>query len=331
VIDFLIQRGGKSIQQLIGSRRAIKQEIFQLGKDIEQIPIERGRLKDEVQKEQQKFAVAKQTLESEILKLEKDLEQIPIDQTRIDNQIAKAKNQMKVLNTKLSSLEKNKTLAKEAVAQIKKRIDGVNRNTEELMQLRQNTLTGNSDELALLMYSNIVQQNISFAMSLQTRIENLEKEMNRFIDEESAKANEIDNIKLEIQDLELKRDQELAMKKEKIKKNILKLKAELEKTSKDAEIKIQELKIKRNKELSMEEDKLQENIETLKTKLSMLTPLEVNQPPFSSANPVKSGKRKIVALAVVLAGFLALLAAFLTEFWIKNRTRVTAVSTQPGK
>lgn len=326
VIDFLTQRGNKSIQQLIGNRRAIQDRIFQLEKDKELIPIERGRLEDEVLKTQQKFVVDKQSLERDILKLAKDLEQIPIEQTRIDNQIAKANNQIKVLNTKLSSLANNKTLAKEAVSEIKKRIDGVNRNTEELMRLRQNTLTGNSDELALLMYSNIIQQNISFAMSLQTRIENLEKEMNRYIDEESARAKEIDDIKIEIEDLKVKRDEELAMKKEQIEKNILKLRAELAKTSKDAEIKIEELKIKRNKELTMKADKLQENIETLQTRLSTLTPLEVNQPPFSSPEPVKPSKRKIVALAIVLAGFLAVLTAFIKEFWIKNRERVTAVS-----
>ena len=223
VIDFLIQRGGESIQQLIGNRRAIKQQIFQLEKDKEHISIERERLKDEVQKTQQKLAVDKQTLERDILKLEKDLEHIPIERTRLDNQITKAQNKIKVLTTKLSSIEKNKVLAKEAATGIKTRIDRVNRNTEELMQLRQNSLTGTSDKLALLMYSNIVQQNISFAISLQRRIEDLEKEINRYIDEESDRANELDNIKIEIRDLELEQDQELAMKQAKIEKDILKL------------------------------------------------------------------------------------------------------------
>lgn len=121
------------------------------------------------------------------------------------------------------------------------------------------------------------------------------------------------------------------MKKEKIGKNILKLNVEFEKTSKDAEIKIQELKIKRNKELSMKTETLQEDIETLKTKLSTLSPLEVNQPPFSSLEPAKPPKIKIIAMAIVLAGFLAVLSVFLTEFWVKNRARFTAASTEPGK
>ena len=102
-----------------------------------------------------------------------------------------------------------------------------------------------------------------------------------YINEESAEGNEIENIKLEIQDLEIKRDQELAMNKEKIKKNILKQKAKLEKTSKDSNIQIQELKIKRNQELSITVENLKDSIETLKIKLFNLTPLEANQPPFS--------------------------------------------------
>lgn len=89
---------------MIGSRRVFKDRIFQLEKDKEHIPIERERLKDEVQKAQQKLAVDKQTLEHAILKLEKDLEQIPIDRTRIDNQISKSHNNLKVLKTKISSI-----------------------------------------------------------------------------------------------------------------------------------------------------------------------------------------------------------------------------------
>jgi len=181
------------------------------------------------------------------------------------------------------------------------------------------------------MYSNIVQQNISFAISLQTRLEGLEKEVNIYNDEESAKNSEIDDIKIEIQNLELKRDKELAMKETEIQKNILKLKAELEKSIKDTEIKIQELTVKRNQELSMKMDKLQENIDTLKTKLSTMAPLEVNQPPFSSSDSVKPAKIKITALAAVVGCFLALIAAFLTEFWVKNRKRVKANSTEPVK
>lgn len=316
---------------MIGSQRTIKQRIFKLEKDKEHISIERERLTDNVQKTQQKLAVDQQTLQYEILKLEKNLEQIPIERTRLNNRIAKARNNMKVLKTKLASIEKNKTLAKEAAASIKGRIDRVNSNTEELMQLRQSTLTGNADQLALLMYSNIIQQNISFAINLQRRIEELGKEINRYIDEEAVKTKEIDDLRIEISDLKIRRDQELPMKEESIKKNLLKSKAALEKTVKDAEIKVQELKVKRNQELTIKTENLKDQIETLKTKLSTLTPLEVNQPPISTPEPVNPAKIKIVALAVVLGGFLAVLAAFLTEFWVKNRARVMAASTESGK
>lgn len=322
VINFLLKNEAKSIQQLIGSRGSIKQKIYQLEKDKEQISIDRERLKDAVQKTQQQLAVDKQSLEHEILKLEKKMELIPIERTQFNNRIMIANNKIKVLKTKLSSIERNKALAKVAATLIKKKIDRVNNNTEELMRLRQSTLTKNSDQLALLMYSNIVQQNISFATNLQRRLEDLEKEINRYNDEISTRVNEIENTKIAIQELETKRDQELEMKNAKIKKNILKLKAELTKKIKDAETRVQELTIKRNQELSMKNDKLQENINTLKIMLSTLTPIEVNQIPFSSIKPDSPKKVKIVALAIVLGSFIAMFAAFSKEFWFRNKEQI---------
>lgn len=321
-IDFLAQRGIRSIQHLNGSRQAFLNKIFQYGKDKEQILIERDRLKDEVQKAQQKLAVDKETKEYEILKLEKELEQIPLDRMRVDNQIAKSNSKLGVLKTQISSIQKNKNLAKDAVQKIKDRIDGVNRNTEELMQLQKNSFTANSDKLALLMYSNIVQQNISFAISLQSRVEALEKEINQYIDEESVKNSELDDIKLEIQNLEIKRDKELAMKEDEIKKNTSKLKAELEKIKKDAEINIEELRVKALQELTIKADKLQENIASDKTRLATLNPLEVNQDPFVSYEPSKPEKSKIVLLSIVLAVFLAIICAFIAEFISKGKDRI---------
>ena len=72
----------------------------------------------------------------------------------------------------------------------------------------------------------------------------------------------------------------------------------------------------------MKMEKLQENIDTLNTKLSTLTPLEVNQPPFSSSDSVKPAKIKIIAFAIVLAGILIGLTSFLKEFWSRNKERI---------
>ena len=324
VVDNFINRGSKSIQQITASCRSIEQEIFALNKEIEQISIERERLKDKVQNVQQKLFVGQRSIEQDIHKLKKDLEHIPIEQTLINNQIALAKNKVKLLNAEIASIKKNRDLAKKAFALIRERINGVNSNTEELIKLRLTLNPGDSDKIALLMYSNIIQQNIGYATNLQRRSEDLEKEINQYIVEKAAKSKEIDDLNIEIQDLQIKRDKELLMEELKLKKNILTLEAKLTKTIKDAEVEIQEYKVKHNQELNLKADNLQEQIHTLKTRLAALTPLEVVQPPFSSKKPVKPAKIKILAIAIVLGGFLAVLVAFLTEFWVKNRSRVTA-------
>jgi hypothetical protein len=93
---------------------------------------------------------------------------------------------------------------------------------------------------------------------------------------------------------------------------------------KNIKIKIKDLEVKRDDELPMDEAKLQKGLSTLKARLSVILPVDVFQTPFSSTKPVKPAKIKIVAIAVTLSCFMAVLAAFLREFWVKNRERVTA-------
>lgn len=318
--------GNQNFQQMIYSRQAFQNNIFELEKQKEQISIEQDRLLDEIKKTKEKLSVDKQMFEFEILKLEKALEQILIDRTRLDNKISKANNKLKVLNTQLLSIEKNKLLAAKASENIKNRLNRVNSNTEELIQLRKNAFQddGESDKLALLMYSNIVQQNISFSINLQRRIEDFEKELNQYQNVESRKKSEIDDINIEIRNLVLKRDKELSLKESKISKNIMKLKVDLEKTVKIAAIRVQELSVKRNKEFAIKTEILNERSKTLQTRLATLSPLEVNQRPFSSPNSVKPARTKIILLAAFLACFLAIISSFLWEFWRRNKERITA-------
>ncbi len=188
------------------------------------------------------------------------------------------------IEAEMKLIKKNITLAQQIITRIKGQIDVINNNTQKLMKLRQEMATGDSDKFALLMYSNIIQQNIAYVTDLEHRISNQEKELNHYLVEEAQKSEELKDIKTKIKDLEVKRDEELPIKEARVKK-----------------------------ELS-----------TLKTKLSAVLPVEVVQPPFSSREPVKPAKIKIVAIAIALSCFLAVLAAFLREFWVKNRERVTA-------
>jgi len=190
------------------------------------------------------------------------------------------------LEAELKSIKKNIAQAQQTIKRIRGQIDVINKNTQKLMQLRQEMAAGGSDKFDLLMYSNIIQQNIYYMTDLEQMISDQEKELNSYLVEEAQKSEELKNIQMKNKDLEVKRDEELPIKEAGLKK-----------------------------ELS-----------TLKTKLFAVLPVEVVQPPFSSREPVKPAKIKIVAIAVALSCFMAVLAAFIREFWVKNRERVTAAS-----
>ena len=231
-----------------------------------------------------RIAVSQSAMEQAIHKTEQDVKHITIERKRYDDEIARAKNESNVIEAELKSIKKNIAQSQQTIKRIKGQIDVINKNTQKLMKLRQEMAKGASDKFALLMYSNIIQQNIVYVTNLEQRISDREKEINRYQVQEVQKSESLKNTKIKIKDLEVKRDDELPMK----------------------------------------EARLLQKLSTLKTRLSAILPVEVVQPPFSSTKPVKPAKIKIVAIAIALSCFMAVLAAFLREFWVKNRERVTA-------
>jgi len=235
---------------------------------------------------QQRLAVSRRQIEQAIHETESELEHIPIERGRFDDQIAREKNKIQVIDTELEAIKKDKAQTREVIERVKGQIDTINQNTAELIQLRQQMVTGESDKFALLMYSNIIQQNLTYATSLEQKIANMEKELNGYRVKEAGKSDEI----------------------------------------RSAQIKIKDLQIEREQELSIKEANLQKKILTIKAKLDALLPVEVVKSPFSSQKPVKPAKTKIVAVAFALGCFMAVVMAFLREFWIKNRERISAES-----
>jgi len=235
---------------------------------------------------QKRLALSRRGIEQAIHRTESELEHIPIEHGRLDDQIVRLKNKLQVINTVLEAIKKDKAQTGEVIERLRRQIDTINQNTAKLMQLRQQMVTGESDKFALLMYSNIIQQNITYITGLEQRVANMEKELNSYRVKEAGKSNEINSTQIEIKDLQVKREQELSIK----------------------------------------EANLQKRMHTLKAKLDALLPVEVVQSPFSSLKPVKPAKTKIVAVAFALGCFMAVVMAFLREFWVKNRERISAES-----
>jgi uncharacterized protein involved in exopolysaccharide biosynthesis len=238
---------------------------------------------------QQRLAVSRRQIEEEIHKTESELEHIPIERGRLDDQIARLKNKLQVINTELEAIKKDKAQTGEVIKRLRRQIDTINQNTAKLMQLRQQMVTGETDKFALLMYSNIIQQNITYITSLEQSVASMEKELNSYRVKEAEKSDEINSTQIEVKDLQVKQEQELFIK----------------------------------------EANLQKRMHTLKAKLDALLPVEVVQSPFSSLKPVKPAKIKIVAVAFALGCFMAVVMAFLREFWVKNRERISAKSKKP--
>jgi capsular polysaccharide biosynthesis protein len=237
---------------------------------------------------QQRLEVSRRKIEEEIHETESELEHIPIERGRLDDQIALEKNKIQVIDTELEAIKKDKAQTREVIERNRGQIDTINQNTAELIQLRQQMVTGESDKFALLMYSNIIQQNLTYVTSLGQIIANMEKELNGYRVKEAEKSDEI----------------------------------------RSAQIKIKDLQIEQEQELSIKEANLQKKILTIKAKLDALLPVEVVKSPFSSQKPVKPAKTKIVAVAFALGCFMAVIMAFLREFWIKNRELISAESKE---
>jgi len=212
-----------------------------------------------------------------------------IDKIKLNSQIENANTEIIQLEKMIDTIKKNKLQVQNTLKISLSQIENVNTNTREIIESREIALKENGDRIALLMYSNITQQNISFANSLQQQILVLEKQINQLVDKENKIIQEISQTKKKIQGLTLDRDESLALRRLEI-----------------------DLKIKKN----------QMEIESLKEKLSNLAAIEIVQYPNSSKDPVKPEKTKIILLSFFVSIFLSTILSFLIHFILKNKAQI---------
>jgi len=260
IIDSLAEDGAKSFKRELNVQKNIlEQKIHEKTKTINILMLDQDRIKS-------------------------------IDQIKINNQIENTNARIILLNKKIETIRKNRVNAQNVLENSKKKIDSVNKNTEEIMALRQQMITDDADKIALLMYSNIIQQNISFANSLQRQTLDLKKEVNIIIDAENDHVKQIDYFKTQILDLKLDRDESMVL---------------------------------RNKEAALDIEQQKIDIQVLKSKISNLSIIQIIKAPVRSNQSVKPDKLKIVMLSFIIGIFLAVLLSFLRNFWINNKVRIT--------
>ena len=233
----------------------------------------------------QEIEINKKKLEEKISRLKLQLQQTLNMLQDLEGQVQQRKNNITLLEAMIITLDKNKVQMQRAKKRIEQQVKNVYDNTNELIELRKEMIKAGSkagiDKFALLMYSNIVQQNISYITNLEQRLATIEKEINEFHVKKAENKGEIENIKIEIQNL----------------------------TS------------KLKKEIPLRQKSLEKQINIVRAQEAALQPIEIIQAPFSSPKPVKPKTKLVMTLSVVLGFFLAIFAAATIEFLGKTKTK----------
>ena len=234
------------------------------------------------------IAIGKNRLQQKIGQLKLQLQQIENNKNELKGDIKEKENKILLLKKRLDTLKKDRKEKEKTKKYVETHLKEVYKNTDQFIRLRKEMITAGTfagvDKFSLLMLSNIVQQNISYASNLEKRISTLEKELNDFIIQEMQFKSEIDKIHLAIA----------------------------------------QLRSRLSKELPIKEQALEKQIDVIKSEINTIQPLEIVQSPFSSLGPVKPRKKMIMALSAVMGFLMALFTAAFKEFWRHVKSRLSS-------
>lgn len=222
---------------------------------------------------QKSFAFAVENQEKKILNLKNSIENISIEKASYAEKIQQKKNRNSIIDVRIRSLKEREIQQNDVIKRVEAQIDVVHENTKELMMLRKSMVEEKEDRFSNLMYSNIVQQNISYSSSLEQRLDSLKQQLN-----------------------------EIAVQREKIL---------VEK--KDIQSDVKQLELHSNEQIAAKRQNLEQKLAMEESRLKRMAPLEIVSPPAASIKPVKPKKTLIVALTAVGSGFLGVLLVFVRE------------------
>jgi len=213
------------------------------------------------------------------------------------------RNIRKLEQDKKLILEDIKTL-KRTTSELERKLSFIDKNTADLIKQRLYMIKAKTpDKLSLLIFSNIIQDNLVYASNLALRISDIQEK--------------IVNKKGIIHDKNLQIDQ----LKNKIKSIQIEIDTLLKKKLSDLAASLEELKVQRDEVLPKTEQAIRARIEELKERINLLSPVEVVQDAFSSVKPVKPKKKLIVAVGFVSGLFLGIFLAFFVEYLDSARRR----------
>ncbi len=234
-----------------------------------------------IEKNTKDFEREKKLIQKEIEKKQKEIEKIELEKKVITRQIIELTEKIKLKEFQKKLLKSNIQVYEETKKNLEKIISQINKNTQDLIRLRTELLTKQpnkminnkkeSDQLTLLLYSNIIQQNISYISILEMRIFNLKKEYFEL-------QEKLDRLDLDI----------LALKNQ-----------------------IENLKQKRDEKLEKNKAILVADMKKLEVNLQNLRAFDIVQPPISSPKPEKPKKVLILTIAGISGIFTGIFLSFI--------------------
>jgi len=247
-----------------------------------------GHYRDLLEKNDREFQTHRTKLEKDIEEFREKLAGIALKRERLTREIRELQRKIQIKTKERNLLEDSVKAHLQTIKNLQRVITEVEENTRELVRLRTEFLKNVSsdgshspDQLTLMLYSNIIQQNISYISSLEMRLLSLKKERL--------------NVEKRMDQVELA---------------LVSLRKQLE-----------NLKQKRDKELAIEEALLRAKEEKVETELRNLEPFDIIQPPTSSPRPVKPKRLLVVAVAGVSGMFVGIFIAFFVQAWENRRLR----------
>jgi uncharacterized protein involved in exopolysaccharide biosynthesis len=228
------------------------------------------------------------------------------------------KAKLAAVRNQIASTKAQQEAAKKIIANIKQRISGINKEIERismdsdrLFEERKKILATSGSEnqaLSAVIYSNTIQQNISYLNSLQNRV----NEGTTRIYNENLKLEQMTNSIMELEAQFTNIEEQSKFKRAKINVQIVELKDKKENLKKELanEIKALETKIK---DLQADESFLSDQIESLNYKKGNLQNIKILRPAKAPLSHIKPGIKRNVAVAIIGGGFLMLIIVLLME------------------
>ncbi|MCG2755792.1 MAG: Wzz/FepE/Etk N-terminal domain-containing protein [Desulfobacteraceae bacterium] len=272
----------------------------------------------------------KDDYDKQILAKQSEIDKIEIQRKDIDKQILMKQNEISKIGTqkkdidkqiklKLSEIEKIRNDIKLQQANLKnvgqrkeellEEINGVKENTKKIIQQRiylsslRNMLLKDKNPG----YATTIQQNVAYFNQLNTQLYDLKTSEKKIEGEVDSLSRNIDDIKTGIERLNLSKAEGLQAKIYDIKTEIEKIKLQ----------KIEGLQIKIND--------INAQINSLISEKGNISNIKVIQNPEVSSAPVKSKKKQIVLLSVVVGLFFMIFLAFFIEY-IKNASKASSAN-----